>query len=127
MIDDAIKAHVLAKAAEAYPTLDEDSFIAKIVSGNALVDSRIQNMRDNVTGNFSAYQTTISVMLIIASEEKIDRDALIRLFKRGYVTLDSRKDIFQEYQRWIDSDLVEVINMKGVVHYIDYVYNVFEN
>lgn len=125
MIDDAIQTHLLAKAAEAYPTLEADQFIAKIVSGSATMDSRIVNMREDGSNSFAVYQTTVSIMLIIASETKLDRDALIRLIPRKYVVLDGRKDIFQEYQRWVDADLVEVINYKGVVHYIDYVFNVY--
>ena len=127
MIDDAIKTHLLSKAAEAYPTLDADQFIAKIVSGTAEVTTRSMNKRSNVENKFTLYETTVSVELIIASEEKVDRDDLIRLLPRGFVTLDGRKDIMQQYIRWVDSDFVEVINMKGVVHFIEYVYDVFQN
>lgn len=125
MIDDDIKTHVLEQCADAYPTLDEDQFIFKITGGSSLIDQSIVNQR-NDSGSYAMYETTVNVMLTIQSEAKIDRDALIRKFRRGWLQFGSQK-VFQQYQRWQDADMIELISFKGVIHYIDYIYIVYES
>lgn len=125
MIDDDIKTHVLARCAEAYPTLDQDQFIFKVTGGTALIDQSIVNQR-NDSNAFAMYETTANVMLIINTEDKIDRDTLIRKFRRGWLQFGNQK-VFQEYQRWQDADMIEVIAFKGVIHYVDYSYIVYES
>lgn len=125
MIDDDIKVHVLAQCALAYPTLDTNQFIFKITSGSAFIDQTNVNQR-NDEDKYAVYETTVNVMLIIQTEAKIDRDALIRRFPRKDIRFGTQR-VFQEYQRWTDADLVEVANLKGVIHYIDYSYIVHES
>lgn len=124
MIDDEIKSHVLARIAAAYSAVDSDSYIVKIVQGTASV-SGVTNRRDD-SGKYAVYETTVTVVVQIMSESKLNRDDLIRQFPRKYIEMEGVK-VLQAYQRWLDSDLVEVIGAKGVMHYIDYTYIVYES
>lgn len=125
MIDTDIETHVLSQCATAYPTLDEDQFICKIIGGNAGLDQSTINQR-NDSGSYAVYETTVNVILNIQSGSKVNRDTLIRLFPRKWIQFDDQK-VFQMYQRWVNADLVEVINMKGIIHYIDYSYIVYSS
>ena len=121
-IDDAIEEHVRAKVQEAYPELEEDQVIVKFPEARAAF-SRSHNMRDN-SGKWAICEETLTCMVIIASEEKLDRTLLIRKLPRKTYQLGGFK-VLQEYQRAVSADLVEVINMKGLIFYISYTYVIY--
>ncbi|MBW2066893.1 MAG: hypothetical protein JRJ03_18440 [Deltaproteobacteria bacterium] len=121
-VDDAIEEHVRAKVQEAYPDLEEDQVIVKFPEARANF-TRPHNMRDN-SGKWAVCEETVTCMVAIASEDKLNRATLIRKLPRKTYQLGGYK-VLQEYQRAVNADLVEVINMKGLVFYISYTYVVY--
>ena len=87
--------------------------------------TRPHNMRNN-SGDWSVCEETVVCMVVIATEEKIDRAHLIKKLPRKTYTLDGQK-VLQEYKRAINADMVEVINYKGLVFYINYTHVIYSD
>ena len=124
MIDDAIKDHLVTQAQGAYPDLNEKQILVKFPSAAYAFNSAVYNRRNN-SGKFSVYEETVSAMLVIASEVKLDRALLVRRLPRKIVVLDGQRAL-QLCRRVINAELVEVIGYKGLVFYVDYQHVIYE-
>ena len=124
MIDDAIEAHLRSLLAAAYPAVSEDQVI--ILFPSASLDFG-RGYRRAPGGGHILGTETISVHVVVATDEKLDRLALIRLLKRQNIELSHEGETwtsFQEYQRCDHKDYVEAVGMKGTMFVVNYTHGV---
>lgn len=124
MIDDAIDTHVRALLAEAYPAVTEDQIL--VLFPSASLDFS-QGHRRAPGGGHIIGAETITVHAVVATEDKVDRVALIRLLKRQNVSLSHDGETWtalQEFQRTEQRDYVEAAQMKGTMFVINYTHGI---
>lgn len=124
MIDDAIDTHIRALLAEAYPSIGEDQVL--VLFPSASLDYGGGYRRAPAGGHIVGTET-ITVNVVVATEDKIDRTALIRLLKRQNVSLTHDGETWtalQEYERTEHRDNLAVVDMKGVMFVINYTHEV---
>ncbi len=124
MIDDAIETHVRSLLAEAYPGVTKDQIL--ILFPSAILDFS-QGHRRAPGGGHILGSETITVNVVVATESKLDRVALIRLLKRQNVALSHGGETWtalQEYQRCESRDYQEAAQMKGTMFVIHYTHGI---
>lgn len=124
MIDDAIETHLRELLAVAYPDVNEDQIL--ILFPSAILDFS-QGHRRAPGGGHILGSETITVHVVVAAEEKLDRVSLLRLLKRQNVVLSHNGNTWtalQEYQRCEQRDYLEAIQMKGTMFVVNYTHGV---
>lgn len=124
MIDDEIETHLRERISEAYPDLEANQIIIKIVEARSNF-SAAHNRRSNAN-KFTICQETMTAIVVISNEDRLDRAVLIRLLPRKKIDLGDEWAL-QEYRRVVHSDQVDVINFKGLTFYVDYTREIYEN
>lgn len=124
MIDEAIETHLRGLLKEAYPNVTEDQVL--ILFPSAVLDFGTGHRRAPGGGHIIGTET-ISVHVVVATEEKLDRVELIRRLKRQNVQLSDNgypRTALQEYQRCEHRDYVEAIGMKGMMFVVNYTHGI---
>lgn len=123
MIDELIENHVRIRIREAYPDLEENQIIVQFPDAR-ITFSESHNKRNN-DGKWAVCQETVTCMISIASEKKLDRALLIRKLPRKIYQFGDYTAL-QECQRIVNADLVETVGMKGLICYVDYTYTIYD-